>query len=237
MKGGYNWRGMNNSDVYFTDDLDLTDEQIKITRQTYLLHANEYVQNFERRPDALKTTRPKTLDPFLQIYKKNQLDKPILFVGCGSGRDLQELENMGLDVMGVDVCPAMLDLARENGVQSVLQEIDMEDLCFEYDSLGGIFCETAISHVKKVHLAPILKIFYNSLTINGVVMIGFREGDGHVYYTNDAVGDKRFNTTITKESSDKLIHDAGFDIIEVTNTKNPIVGRPNHLNYFIQKKS
>lgn len=58
-------------------------------------------------------TRRDRADLGTYLRAARQLGGPVLELGCGSGRVLLALLRAGLDVVGVDTSPAMLDLARE----------------------------------------------------------------------------------------------------------------------------
>src|SRR3954466_9026492 len=58
----------------------------------------------------------------------------LLDVGCGSGLALQLARGRGAIVSGVDISPALLELARERLPDADLREADMESLPFAFDA-------------------------------------------------------------------------------------------------------
>lgn len=228
---------MGTRDFFYTNDLDLTDEQIKITQETYFKFAGNYVSNFERKPGALEKTRPITLDPFIFRYKKINLNQPVLFAGCGSCRDLDFAARHQIPTFGVDVSKPLLNIARKMGVDAPLEVMDISKMEFASNSFDGIFCETALAHTKKSNLPSILKNFYHFIRPQGIALIGFRLGDGQVFYTNDSVGGFRYYTTLTRNEITSLLTTAGFHIISQKTTLHSIKSRPPFLETIVQKPS
>ena len=116
------------------------------------------------------------IDGGLEVWERRLYDavlKPsdrILLVGCGAGRDLLALREMGYEVTGLDPTPELVDQARQNlarrGVTAVIREgfIETSDLEEPYDVvvLAGncySFLLTTASRVAtlariKAHLSP-----------------------------------------------------------------------------------
>ncbi|MBN1847859.1 MAG: methyltransferase domain-containing protein [Deltaproteobacteria bacterium] len=78
----------------------------------------------------------KSFHKFIEQYAPLLLDphpgEKILDIGCGSGRHLQFLSSLGMDITGVDASPYMINKAKERlGNRSVLKTGSAEDLPFE----------------------------------------------------------------------------------------------------------
>lgn len=222
-----------NPNYTYLNQTDLSDSQIEETVRTYLTHATEYSRLIERVPDASIRIQSHTLNPFLEQYKKHNLKLPILFVGCGSGRDIQTAEERGFACVGIDISPEMIQITKANGVTSPLHIMDMRDINFPLNSFGGIFCETAISHITKADQIKVLRHFEQILTPKGLLFLGIRLGTGKVFYSNDNIGGKRFNTTMTRQESDNLISTSGLKIVQ--NPEKEVLDRPKVINYILQK--
>lgn len=217
----------------FTLKSDLTEDEIKETQATYLKHAQNYAHFVERVPDAPTRIQAKTIFPFLNQYESLGLTKPILFVGAGTGRDMETSEKLGFDVVGIDTSVEMIALARSYGVKSPYLNMDMREIGLTENSFHGIFCESAISHIKKAEVVPVLEHFFQLLSPGGILMLGIRVGTGHVYVLDDQVGGKRYNTTMTAEESSNLISKIGFDIL--FSPEYQVVDRPNMIDYILKK--
>lgn len=228
---------MSSRDFFYTDDLDLTDEQVAITQQTYINYARNYVENYERGSGALEKAKKSLLDPFLSQYRKAGLVGPVLFVGCGSGRDIHYINQQGIPTYGIDISKPLLDIAREEGIESPLEIIDIQNMNFEESSFDGIFCETTLSHVKKADLPIILNKFYKILRPNGIAIVGFRKGTGYVYCTNDKVGGLRYNTSVSIEKSKEIVNNSGLIILSINTEKHISTNRPPFIEIIAIKKT
>lgn len=220
------------NELKFLDDLDLTDDMVEITRKTYESKADKYVLSYERRAGALQEARLFTLDPFLRMMKKRKVEGKILFAGCGSGRDMEEARREGFDCVGIDTSESMINIGKIMEVQSPMLVMDLQKLAFTNESFGGVFCETALAHVKKEHLKVILARYWEIMFDGGVALIAFRMGDGRVYEIEDMVG-KRFFTTVTEKEGIRLIKEAGFRI--ESKTTYSVGGRPPYFDLIVTK--
>lgn len=222
-------------DFFYQENLDLTDDQIYITQQTYLQHAEDYVFNFERKDGALEHARPFTVDPFLKHLSLDQQKGTVLFAGCGSGRDIQVFNNLGIDTVGIDISEKLLEIGKKIGVKTPLKKMDLQEINLPESNFTGIFCETAISHIKKAHLRQVLDNFYKLLKPEGLCLLGFRQGNGHVYYTDDAVGGRRYNTTFSSDEVSLIISQSRFKILEKNVADHQVKERPSFINLITQK--
>jgi len=190
--------------------------------------------NYERRTGALDETRLFTVDPFLKSFRDSKLKGKILFAGCGSGRDMEGVANEGFNCVGVDISSHMINIGKIMGIKQPMFVMDMENLDFPPESFDGIFCETALAHVKRSALPQTLKNFNNLLTRKGVALITFRKGDGRIYYTEDKVGGRRYYTTVTEKEAEKLIKDAGFELL--SSSTHQVGTKPPYYNLITIKK-
>lgn len=215
-------------EVFFLDQNDLTDKQVEITRQTYQEYADRYVLNYERRQGALEEARLFTIDPFLRAFEKYNLSGKILFAGCGSGRDLQEASKQGFTCVGVDTSLHMINIGKIMGIKEPLMEMNIEELDLPNHSFAGIFCETAIAHVKKKSLPSVLKNFARLLVNGGLLLVTFRKGEGRVYRTEDKVGGRRYYTTFLPKEVISILNESGFEVISKSSHK--VGNRPPYYN-------
>lgn len=222
-------------EVVYTEFKDLTDDQIVVTRQTYERNADRYVLNYERRDGALDEARIFTLDPFLREFESLGMKGKILFTGCGSGRDMEEAIRQGFSVVGIDTSLHMINIGKILGIKSPMMEMDMEHMDFPENSFDGIFCETAIAHVRRKDLPSLLASFRKILVPKGLLLVTFRKGSGFVYVTEDKIGGKRYYISMNKRRADRYIIESGFEIIGRSSHK--VGERPPYYNLIaINKK-
>ncbi|WP_433495878.1 class I SAM-dependent DNA methyltransferase [Micromonospora sp. CA-248089] len=103
---------------------------------------------------------------------------PVADVGCGPGRITRHLRDLGLSAFGIDLSPAMIDLARRDhpGVRfevGSMTRLDLTDEC-----LTGLLSWFSLIHVPDDEVPAVLAGFHRVLRSGGVVLLGFHAGDG-----------------------------------------------------------
>lgn len=212
----------------YLNETDLTKTQITITQKAYQENAKTYALDYERNMDVNGTVIYKNLVPFLKQYEKNKLNKTIMFAGCGSCRDLQFCENSGFNCQGIDTSPELLKIAKEHGVKSPLNAVDIFRYNFKNNFFGGIYCDTALTHTTRNNLISGLKTFHRALAKNGALFMEFRRGSGNIYKTVDDFGE-RYYITYPLEQAKKIIESSGFKINSLKVDQHPIKGRPDFI--------
>lgn len=220
-------------EIKFLESEELTDEQVIATRLAYENNADDYVLNYERRIGALAEARIFTLDPFLKLLKEKDINGKVLFAGCGSGRDLQEATEQGFSCVGIDISESMINIGKILSIPAPLLKMDIEKMEFPTNSFSGVFCDTAITHIKKKGIGKVLEEFHAILEANGVLFVSFRRGKGKLYMTDDRVG-KRYYTTMPASKARKILSHAGFEIVSTSSHKVGV--RPAYYNLLAIKK-
>jgi SAM-dependent methyltransferase len=86
-------------------------------------------------------------EPFIQEINAGET---VLDLGCGAGRHLVQMARAGLAVVGSDISPVGLNLAREwlhsEGCYADLIAHQMTVLPFSSDSLGGVISINVLNH-------------------------------------------------------------------------------------------
>lgn len=212
----------------YLDETDLTANQIMITQRSYRENAQSYAMDYERNMEVNGTVIYKNLVPFLNQFENNKCVGTILFAGCGSCRDLQFCENSGFKCSGIDTSEELLKIAKEQGVKSELDTVDIFKYNFVPRSLGGIYCDTALTHTTRNNLSSGLRTFHKALKKNGALFMEFRRGNGKIYKTLDSFGE-RYYITYPLNDAKKIIRSAGFKINSLKVDQHPISGRPDFI--------
>ncbi|WP_026412359.1 class I SAM-dependent methyltransferase [Actinomadura oligospora] len=99
-------------------------------------------------------------------------------VGCGPGHMTAHLRELGLDAFGLDIAPAMIDIARAAypGLRFDLASMDAVDA--PDASLGGVMSWYSAIHTPPAELRPYLDEFHRVLAPGGHLLLGFYSVDG-----------------------------------------------------------
>ncbi|MFE9388782.1 class I SAM-dependent methyltransferase [Streptomyces sp. NPDC006784] len=99
-------------------------------------------------------------------------------VGCGPGHLTAMLHDLGLDVLGCDLSPAMVDHARRAHPALRFDEARMEDLPVADGALGGVLAHYSMIHTPPGELPALLAEQARVLAPGGLFLASFFATDG-----------------------------------------------------------
>jgi SAM-dependent methyltransferase len=102
-------------------------------------------------------------------------------LGCGPGHVGQYLLERGVDVMGIDLSPGMLEEARRLSPGIDFREGDMRAIPGDDGSWAGIVCFYAIIHLPPEDVAKALREMSRVLQPDGLLLLAFHLGQGSVH--------------------------------------------------------
>jgi len=153
-------------------------------------------------------------------------DGPVADVGCGPGRLTGHLHGIGLDAFGVDLSPAMIDVARREhpGLRfevGSMTALDLPDGC-----LTGLLAWFSLIHVPDDEVPTVLAEFYRVLQPGGVLLVGFHAGQGSKLKTS-GYGGHAMNVYVHRRTPAQVagrLETAGFTVeAEMTHRPAPDV--------------
>ncbi|KQR17417.1 class I SAM-dependent methyltransferase [Cellulomonas sp. Leaf334] len=102
---------------------------------------------------------------------------PVVDAGCGPGHVTARLRDLGLDVVGIDLSPEMVRLARRDHPGLRFEVGSMTALDVPDGSVGGVLAWYSIVHVPDEDLPTVAAALHRVLRPGGVTMLGFHLGD------------------------------------------------------------
>jgi SAM-dependent methyltransferase len=139
---------------------------------------------------------------------------PVLDAGSGPGRVAAYLHSQGLDVSGVDLSPAMVDVARRShpGIRFAvgpLQHLDVVD-----GSLAGILAWYSIIHTPLAELPVVFDEFRRAMAPGGYLLVGIHVGTGTLRVTQSYGHDVSVELQLLRpEEVTVLLESCGFSIV------------------------
>ena len=102
----------------------------------------------------------------------------VLDVGCGTGADLMPYQQAGCSVHGVDISPAMLEVARRKlGKSADLRQSDAGELPFADDFFDLILSTLTLHEMSPEHRPVVLREMIRVLKLHGhLLLIDFLPG-------------------------------------------------------------
>ena len=103
---------------------------------------------------------------------------PVADVGCGPGHVTAHLHKLGLDAFGIDLSPAMIDVARRDHPDLRFEVGSMTELHLADTSVAGLLAFWSLVHVPDEAVPMVLGQFRRVLRPGGPLLLGFHVGEG-----------------------------------------------------------
>ncbi len=139
--------------------------------------------------------------------------KPVLDIGCGPGHVGRFLSERGLEVTGVDLSPAMIEVARRMNPGMRFEVADMRSLPQRDATCSGIVAFYSVIHIERGDVPTVLREMRRVLQPKGKLLIAFHGGTGSV--VNDEFLGHRVPFEATLFGRDEMVarvEAAGFKI-------------------------
>lgn len=198
-------------------------DHVSTTRDAYDLTAHLYVaaigteirEGIETELDRLM------LAAFVEQFPAGAL---VADIGCGPGRVAALLATRHLDVLGVDISSAMLDIARSAHPGIRFEEGELTGLPVEDGTLQGAVYWYSIIHTPPANLTAVWEELARVLVPGGRALVSFQAGGGEAVHRT-AVGDQPVALTNYRHDPDQVIG----SLVEAGFTVDPPVVRPAEL--------
>ncbi|WP_181770623.1 class I SAM-dependent DNA methyltransferase [Amycolatopsis pittospori] len=148
---------------------------------------------------------------------------PVADVGCGPGHTTALLRELGADAFGIDLSPAMIEIARREHSDARFEVGSMTDLRLADASLAGVLAWWSLIHIPDDAVAGVLAQFHRVLRPGGVAAVGFHVGDDHGDRTTRASGYLRQPSRVAE-----WLREAGFTV-ESQHLLNPDEPKPGAI--------
>lgn len=140
---------------------------------------------------------------------------PICDLGCGPGHVARYLHEQSVQVLGVDLSPRMIELARQLNSGIEFHIGNMEALEVADESWSGIVAFYSIIHISRSRIPAVLREFWRVLRPSGEVLLAFHVGD-EVRHFDTLWGQQVSLNFIFYQRSwiEECLRTAGFEIVE-----------------------
>jgi len=136
---------------------------------------NRYADTYRKRTDEYGTFLSEEYQRFRESLPQNTPE--VLDIGCGPGRDAEQLQQRGIQVTGLDLSERMLEHCRQRGIQTIHQNI--EDLNLPDNSFDGVWTYTSLTTIPKEKVWTLLnEKLPKIINSKGVLFLGLIEGEG-----------------------------------------------------------
>ncbi|UBU09239.1 class I SAM-dependent DNA methyltransferase [Nonomuraea gerenzanensis] len=139
---------------------------------------------------------------------------PVADVGCGPGHVTAHLHELGVDAFGLDLSPAMIDVARRDHPHLRFEVGSMTDLDLPDASVGALLAFWSLIHVPDDAIPGVFGHFRRVLRPGGPLLVGFHAGDESHLKTR-GYGGHPMKVYIHRRTPDQVadrLRDAGFTV-------------------------
>jgi ubiquinone/menaquinone biosynthesis C-methylase UbiE len=102
---------------------------------------------------------------------------PVADVGCGPGHVTAHLYKLGVDIFGIDLSPAMIEIARREHPDLRFEVGSMTDLQLADASVVAVLAFWSLIHIPDAEIPAVLGHFRRVLRPGGALLLGFHVGD------------------------------------------------------------
>ena len=106
---------------------------------------------------------------------------PVCDMGCGPGHIAHYLHSRGVNVLGIDLSPRMIEQARQLTPAIEFLEGNMSSLNVDDEAWAGIAAFYSIIHIPREEMVRILREFRRVLQPNGLLLLAFHQGQETVH--------------------------------------------------------
>ncbi|MFF3260163.1 methyltransferase domain-containing protein [Streptomyces sp. NPDC002932] len=155
-------------------------------RESYDTVASAYFERVKP-PEELDPLSRGMLDVFAETVRTAGLG-PVADLGCGPGRVAAYLAGRQVDVFGLDLSPAMVELARTAHPDLRFGVGSMTSLPVGDGGLGGILAYYSTHHTPPALLPVVFGEFRRTLAPGGCLMLAGHVGSGQHFRPTQAYG-------------------------------------------------
>lgn len=151
-------------------------------------------------------------DTYVKMFlRKLGKNSSVLDVGCGVGIPVDDvLTKVGHEVMGIDLSPSLIKLARKNVPGASYQVFDMRNLSFGEYEVHGLVCLYAIFHIPRSEHKKMIETFASFLPVGGWMLISM--GDRAYEGEHEMYGVVSYSSQWGSIENRRIVESAGFRI-------------------------
>jgi ubiquinone/menaquinone biosynthesis C-methylase UbiE len=160
----------------------------------------------------------------------------VLELGCGAGVPITEHLARHYRVIGLDLSPGQLDMARRCVAAAEFVRGDMAALSFAGASFDAVAAFYAIIHVPRDEHGQVLAEIFRVLRPGGLLVMTAGTGDSADVVEEDWLGAPMFFSHFDGRTTERLVSRAGFEVINATDERELEYGVPVWFRWIVARK-
>jgi ubiquinone/menaquinone biosynthesis C-methylase UbiE len=160
----------------------------------------------------------------------------VLELGCGAGVPITEHLARQYRVIGLDLSPGQLDLARRCVAAAAFVRGDMATLSFASASFDAVVAFYAIIHVPRDEHGQVLAEVFRVLRPGGLLVLTAGAGESADVVEEDWLGAPMFFSHFDGQTTERLVSRAGFQVIDAKDEQELEYGVPVRFRWIVARK-
>ena len=184
----------------------------------------------------------KSMDPAVRQKYRAVLDAAltagarVLERGCGAGVPITDHLARHYRVIGLDLSPGQLDMARRCVATAEFVRGDMAALSFADASFDAVAAFYAIIHVPRDEHGQVLAEIFRVLRPGGLLVMTAGTEDSADVVEEDWLGAPMFFSHFDGQTTERLVSRAGFEVINATDEGELEYGVPVWFRWIVARK-
>lgn len=163
---------------------------------------------------------------------------PVADLGCGPGRITAPLHDLGLDVVGIDLSPGMVAVARAEHPHLRFSVGSLAALDLDDGALAGAVCWYSLIHTPPAEQPAVLTEVARVLRPGGHVLLAFQVGVDERVRLEQAYGHDDLAYDVYRLDPDRVAADAAAVGLEVTTrlVREPVAPEPQRQAHLLARR-
>jgi ubiquinone/menaquinone biosynthesis C-methylase UbiE len=174
-----------------------------------------------------------------KTYRNLISGKKVIDIGCGAGRDAVVFTDAEFDYTGIDVSPAMLQIAKKRAPKGTYHVMDFFHLDFLDDTFDGFWAAASFLHVPKADVSQLIHEAKRVVKSGGIGFLSVKEKDG---MEEGMIEQTRFGQTISryfafyeKDEFKNYLIGCGLEVVGDTTYREKDDRGTTWLGFFVKK--
>lgn len=248
-----------NRELIILNASDLTDEQSRLTSESYDKNSTVYQSMYELSLDMNDRTEEDYLGKFRAITQELSQQPHTLVLGSGNGRDCLKLALDGVKIHAVDYSSEMMKKLAWHFINPSSENNNLEkfkytisnilDLAgdFAFEDFHSILADSCFQHINHPSVFDFLKKALPWLKPGGAILFRLKLTEhGNAYVIHDGVGTRYYTSWTLEEIAElkQFLLDVGYQLtnepveqLQITPHKDSSLGTPSFISIVARKPS
>ncbi|MBN2402896.1 MAG: class I SAM-dependent methyltransferase [Spirochaetes bacterium] len=196
--------------------------------------AKEYAEKFCDEHE----NKPMDREILLRFSQEIGNRRPVWDFGCGPGQTSKYLQNLGVQISGLDLSEKILEQARAKHPGIIFRKGNILELDFQDNSIAGIVAFYAIVHFAEEQVREAFREIFRVLQPGGIFLFTYHIG-GQTIHIDEFLGKKADIDFMffTSDFMSVCLKDIGFEKIEIIERESyPEIEYQSRRAYVFAKK-